>query len=396
MSMSACGSRPSSVVRMCRHVFLLQILLGAFVLTHAQSSCRTNTHDFVCDGQHLQRVPAALRGANPSSVLTASLANNSISSLVKSDFSGLGNLRTLNLDNNAISSPPEDVFEWLVQLKSLSMNKNQITSLEADVFSPLRDLEYLSFSGNKLNQLKPSLFLNLLNLKHLSFADNDVTLLQYGTFLMNTQLSSILAKNNRMYAIAIGSFENLPRGATIDIPGDYLEAAPRDLCPALDYPTKAFNFVFNDHSAKYFLRSSPDYKCDLPCYLWRPWRYDICNNRFCVGTVGSFQCKRISRSQVTHYRCEETSSTLTMDTSFDHSYSDAARQCRQRNKQLASALEYTSGCVTHLLDKVRRNQGLSYRPVAWIAPKYHSDPYASNGLTYYADRQLKLVCSDRS
>ena len=108
---------------------------------------------------------------------TLKLANNSLSTLEETIFSGLSSMKTLDLSGNRLTSThiSKRLFQDLQQLKELYLDHNDLSNFEEsdEVFVPMAGtLAVLKLNHNNIKVISNRTFLSLNNLLELNLSHN--------------------------------------------------------------------------------------------------------------------------------------------------------------------------------------------------------------------------------
>jgi len=120
-------------------------------------------------GNLLTWLPTPMLPQNGSKLQSLYIANNKLTSLNSTLFSGQSKLQSILLFNNKLSSLPLTVFTNLTALQTLSLSTNSFSTLLHNQFDAITSLSALDLSTNNLKYIpacllcRPSLTVNMLS-----------------------------------------------------------------------------------------------------------------------------------------------------------------------------------------------------------------------------------------
>ncbi|XP_038588217.1 toll-like receptor 13 [Micropterus salmoides] len=190
------GTMDDDMLRSCS-------LLNNLTLSHNDLS-KLSEHSFrsmtqlrllALDGNHLSKLPLALRGLSTLEILD--LSSNFISELDCLDFLNLTRLTNLNLNHNRISKLQGCVFQNLINLEVLDIGENAFFTFDKTFSVNLWKLESLNLHNNGPLQLMQGDFRNLSSLRVLDLESDQHHNVNDGAFegLDNLQTLSLSLSN---------------------------------------------------------------------------------------------------------------------------------------------------------------------------------------------------------
>ncbi|XP_065190584.1 relaxin receptor 1-like [Sycon ciliatum] len=322
------------------------------------------------------------------------LDNNLISSFFDGIFSKLSKLQYLDFSNNQFRTLRPNVFTGLSNLNILDFSNNQIQVLPSNLFSGLSKLRTLRFGNNMISSFPGGIFSSSLgdNLRVLSFAGNQLRSLDNGVFNSLPNLADLNVDGNKLQTLASEVFNGLADGTNIHLAHNDKVLTNTQLCSIIAR-NPSLNFILTPEYQS-FVQLARQYHCNIPCYKWRPYELDVCNNAFCTGTVASPICHALLSTPSQNCEIAKSASdwrTIIMLTADELSYGNATAYCESRQGRLPTLAE--NMCVADLGSQVKASRDLDYTPVVWLQDKYFHHPYASNYITYLADRKLHVACA---
>lgn len=147
------------------------------------------------------------------------LANNELTSIGLSDFSGLTSLTHLSLSRNDISTLQSGGIGDLANLNTLRLNGNDLVTVESDLFSRLTNLTDLLLNGNDLVSIESGAFNGLPNLRllwlqnnkeltKLNLAETEFSSLDFFSVADNVNMTSVSLKNTVVNQDSLASLLN--------------------------------------------------------------------------------------------------------------------------------------------------------------------------------------------
>uniref|UniRef100_A0A672QDU0 Si:ch211-117l17.7 n=1 Tax=Sinocyclocheilus grahami TaxID=75366 RepID=A0A672QDU0_SINGR len=126
------------------------------------------------------------------------LYETNLSTLPWNLFANMTNLRALNLYfNNKLTSLPKSLFCCLPNLKKLSLKNNNLRELDPELFSKLISLKILMLNENKLESLPSAIFRNTLRLEILDLNHNYLMYLPGDVFVHARVLKDLSLSGNK-------------------------------------------------------------------------------------------------------------------------------------------------------------------------------------------------------
>ncbi|XP_058811617.1 protein artichoke isoform X2 [Topomyia yanbarensis] len=149
------------------------------------------------------------------SVRRLDFSNNGIRSLPDKSFSAIGEYVTeLRLANNLLGDNLNPIFstselQTLKNVKLLDMSYNQLMALDEGIFVGCRKLQEISLDGNKLSAVPVNSFKDLPALRLISLKNNLIENVSSESFTMANKLERIDLRFNRIHNLKPNAFASL-------------------------------------------------------------------------------------------------------------------------------------------------------------------------------------------
>lgn len=173
-------------------VAAILFILGVSTLTPCPNACTCRFNAVTCKNASLTSIPSDIS----KDTTHLSVCYNSITSLYKTDLTGLLKLTVISMNDNAIETIDPEAFHELKKLRRLYLNNNRITRLHYQTFRWAKSLRYLFLQNNRIHYIDPGLFTFVMKLKVLDISRNYLKTLEENTFQNNRMLSWVNVRNN--------------------------------------------------------------------------------------------------------------------------------------------------------------------------------------------------------
>lgn len=145
----------------------------------------------------------------PYSIETADFSNNHLTSLERTQFEGLMDLKSISFRNNFLKKIPISVFKGSYNLEDLDISMNQLTELHSSgVFKKNINVKKFKANNNMLKDIKKKVISSWKNLEHLDVSNNRLTKLSGGMLVAATNLYYANFANNKIEKLATKAFTN--------------------------------------------------------------------------------------------------------------------------------------------------------------------------------------------
>uniref|UniRef100_A0A8K9UQM2 Slit homolog 1b (Drosophila) n=1 Tax=Oncorhynchus mykiss TaxID=8022 RepID=A0A8K9UQM2_ONCMY len=180
-----CGARLDhvGVARAGLWLLLWGCLLGAGGVEACPSLCTCVGATVDCHGLGVRNIPKNI----PRSTERLDLNGNNLTTISKTDFSGLKHLRVLHL------------------------MENQISNIERGAFDDLKELERLDLSENAIQAIPRRAFRGATDIRNLQLDKNHITCIEEGAFRALRTLEVLTLNNNNISSIPVSSFNHMPK-----------------------------------------------------------------------------------------------------------------------------------------------------------------------------------------
>uniref|UniRef100_A0A8L0DTF5 Slit homolog 1b (Drosophila) n=1 Tax=Oncorhynchus mykiss TaxID=8022 RepID=A0A8L0DTF5_ONCMY len=158
-------------------------LLGAGGVEACPSLCTCVGATVDCHGLGVRNIPKNI----PRSTERLDLNGNNLTTISKTDFSGLKHLRVLHL------------------------MENQISNIERGAFDDLKELERLDLSENAIQAIPRRAFRGATDIRNLQLDKNHITCIEEGAFRALRTLEVLTLNNNNISSIPVSSFNHMPK-----------------------------------------------------------------------------------------------------------------------------------------------------------------------------------------
>ncbi|XP_036804970.1 slit homolog 1 protein isoform X2 [Oncorhynchus mykiss] len=204
-----CGARLDhvGVARAGLWLLLWGCLLGAGGVEACPSLCTCVGATVDCHGLGVRNIPKNI----PRSTERLDLNGNNLTTISKTDFSGLKHLRVLHLMENQISNIERGAFDDLKELERLRLNRNHLTQLPELLFQKNEALARLDLSENAIQAIPRRAFRGATDIRNLQLDKNHITCIEEGAFRALRTLEVLTLNNNNISSIPVSSFNHMPK-----------------------------------------------------------------------------------------------------------------------------------------------------------------------------------------
>uniref|UniRef100_A0A8C7KQJ8 Slit homolog 1b (Drosophila) n=1 Tax=Oncorhynchus kisutch TaxID=8019 RepID=A0A8C7KQJ8_ONCKI len=204
-----CGARldPVGVARAGLWLLLWGCLLGAGGVEACPSLCTCVGATVDCHGLGVRNIPKNI----PRSTERLDLNGNNLTTISKTDFSGLKHLRVLHLMENQINNIERGAFDDLKELERLRLNRNRLTQLPELLFQKNEALARLDLSENAIQAIPRRAFRGATDIRNLQLDKNHITCIEEGAFRALRTLEVLTLNNNNISSIPVSSFNHMPK-----------------------------------------------------------------------------------------------------------------------------------------------------------------------------------------
>ncbi|XP_070965621.1 slit homolog 1 protein-like [Oncorhynchus clarkii lewisi] len=204
-----CGARLDhvGVARAGLWLLLWGCLLGAGGVEACPSLCTCVGATVDCHGLGVRNIPKNI----PRSTERLDLNGNNLTTISKTDFSGLKHLRVLHLMENQISNIERGAFDDLKELERLRLNRNRLTQLPELLFQKNEALARLDLSDNAIQAIPRRAFRGATDIRNLQLDKNHITCIEEGAFRALRTLEVLTLNNNNISSIPVSSFNHMPK-----------------------------------------------------------------------------------------------------------------------------------------------------------------------------------------
>uniref|UniRef100_A0A8K9WTR6 Slit homolog 1b (Drosophila) n=1 Tax=Oncorhynchus mykiss TaxID=8022 RepID=A0A8K9WTR6_ONCMY len=182
-------------------------LLGAGGVEACPSLCTCVGATVDCHGLGVRNIPKNI----PRSTERLDLNGNNLTTISKTDFSGLKHLRVLHLMENQISNIERGAFDDLKELERLRLNRNHLTQLPELLFQKNEALARLDLSENAIQAIPRRAFRGATDIRNLQLDKNHITCIEEGAFRALRTLEVLTLNNNNISSIPVSSFNHMPK-----------------------------------------------------------------------------------------------------------------------------------------------------------------------------------------
>uniref|UniRef100_A0A8C7N7L2 Slit homolog 1b (Drosophila) n=1 Tax=Oncorhynchus kisutch TaxID=8019 RepID=A0A8C7N7L2_ONCKI len=198
---------PVGVARAGLWLLLWGCLLGAGGVEACPSLCTCVGATVDCHGLGVRNIPKNI----PRSTERLDLNGNNLTTISKTDFSGLKHLRVLHLMENQINNIERGAFDDLKELERLRLNRNRLTQLPELLFQKNEALARLDLSENAIQAIPRRAFRGATDIRNLQLDKNHITCIEEGAFRALRTLEVLTLNNNNISSIPVSSFNHMPK-----------------------------------------------------------------------------------------------------------------------------------------------------------------------------------------
>uniref|UniRef100_A0A674A7K8 Slit homolog 1b (Drosophila) n=1 Tax=Salmo trutta TaxID=8032 RepID=A0A674A7K8_SALTR len=204
-----CGARLDHVGVAWAGLWLLLwgCLLGAGGVEACPSLCTCVGATVDCHSLGVRNIPKNI----PRTTERLDLNGNNLTTISKTDFSGLKHLRVLHLMENQISNIERGAFDDLKELERLRLNRNRLTQLPELLFQKNEALSRLDLSENAIQAIPRRAFRGATDIRNLQLDKNHITCIEEGAFRALRTLEVLTLNNNNISSIPVSSFNHMPK-----------------------------------------------------------------------------------------------------------------------------------------------------------------------------------------
>ena len=172
---------------------------------------------------------------NHSTLLSLSLAFNSIGNIESGALSNLIAVGSIDLNSNNLTKIDNTTFAGLSHLSMITLSNNKISNIDSGSFANLPSLEKILLNGNNLTSLDGSMFSGNVYLWELNLANNRLSHIDSRTFNGLKSLSTIDLSYNQLTSLDSSVFDGCSNLKAIFLYGNSIPVdSIKTLCPSSD------------------------------------------------------------------------------------------------------------------------------------------------------------------